>query len=350
MTEHREKIFSKQESLSSAEYDAGQASRLPIAGGADVNDTEKDYPKCDCLSELFEAQAARTPTAIAVFSPTKNELGENQLTYRELNRRANQLAWHLKKLGVGPDLVVGICAERSLETSIAVLAIIKAGGAYLPLDPSYPKGRLILMLEETQAPVILTQQKLVAGLPHHGTKLFCLDTDWKKIAEENDKNPTLEVTPENLVYLIYTSGSTGRPKGVAMEQGPLINLLYWQMENCSFTPAARTLQFASLNFDVSFQEIFSTWCSGGTLILIGDKERRDSSLLVQFLHDHEVERLFLPFVALKHLADAAEQQEIFPQCLKEIITAGEQLQITPPMMRFFNRLSGCTLENQYGPS
>ncbi len=301
------------------------------------------------LKTLFERKAEKVASGTAVSFPEK--IGNAaQISYEDLNARANQLARYLKKSGIGPDVIVGICLERSVEMIIAVLAVIKAGGAYVPLDPNYPKERLSFMLEDTQAPIILTQEKIAPILAGKSAHLLCLDTDWKMAAKESDENLSADVDPKNLAYLIYTSGSTGKPKGVAMPQGPLLNLLSWQFKNWSARADAKTLQFASLNFDVSFQEIFSTLCSGGTLVLVSEQLRRDSSRLIKFLDEQNVERLFLPFVALKHLADAAEHEQIHPRHLREIITAGEQLQITPTVKNFFAHLPQCVLHNQYGPS
>ncbi|MBA4149812.1 MAG: amino acid adenylation domain-containing protein [Verrucomicrobia bacterium] len=317
---------------------------------ADWNDTTTNYPRVNNLQELVELQVARTPDGIAVECES-SEIGvAAQISYRELNAKANQIAHHLRALGIGPDSIVGICADRSIELTIGVLGIIKAGAAYVPFDPGYPKDRLEFMIADTSAPVILTQEKWRDKLPANTAKILCLDSDSQMFARESTSNPSSETNHDHLAYLIYTSGSTGKPKGVAMRQGPLINLLQWQLEHFSFTPAARTLQFASINFDVSFQELFSTWCAGGTLVLISEEERRDSTALLHFLQRNRVERLFLPFVALKHLADAAEREKIFPERLREVITAGEQLQITPQISHFFKKLPKCTLENQYGPS
>ncbi len=340
--------------LADSERPLADVDILPLSERAQVlvdwNGTEKKYPKINSLQDYFELQAARTPDGIAVEFPSADAAQAGRFTYRELNSRANQVGRHLRKLGVGPDSVVGICAERSLELAIGVLGIVKSGAAYVPFDPNYPKDRLEFMLSDTKAPVILTQKGLRSKLPSAEAKILCLDSDWGVFAQENTLNPENEVNHENLAYLIYTSGSTGKPKGVAMRQGPLVNLLQWQLENFSFTPAARTLQFASINFDVSFQELFSTWCAGGTLILIEEEQRRDSAALLRFIHENRVERIFLPFVALKHLADAAEREQLFPERLREVITAGEQLQITPQLITFFSKLKKCTLENQYGPS
>ncbi|MEO6337639.1 MAG: amino acid adenylation domain-containing protein [Verrucomicrobiota bacterium] len=301
------------------------------------------------LQTLFEAKAAEVPNALAVSFP-ENKTSAHALTYRELNSRANQLAHHLQKAGVGPDVVVGVSLERSLDMVISLIAIMKAGGAYVPLDPHYPTERLSLMLADSNAEIILTQEKIAPTLPKSLARLVCLDLDWKTIAEESSENPTNLAEPDSLAYLIYTSGSTGRPKGVAMPQGPLVNLLHWQFKNWSARPDAKTLQFASLNFDVSFQEIFSTLCSGGTLTLVSEEIRRDPLSLIHFLEVEEIERLFLPFVALKHLAEAAVHEQIFPSHLCEVITAGEQLQTTRQLINFFTKIPGCALHNQYGPS
>lgn len=308
--------------------------------------TEQECSPEICLQNFIEGQVFKTPDAMAVSFPESNL----EISYADLNSRANQLARHLRKAGVGCDVVVGICAERSIEMIIAVLAVIKAGGAYVPLDPAYPKERLSFMLADTNAPIILTQQKLAPSLPRENAHLLCLDTDWKMIARESGENLESISGADDLAYLIYTSGSTGKPKGVAMRQGALTNLLSWQLKNWSARADAKTLQFASLNFDVSFQEIFSTLASGGTLVLVSEELRRDSIRLLNFLREQEIERLFLPFVALKHLANAAEHEQIFPRSLGEVITAGEQLQITPALVNFFAKLPRCALHNQYGPS
>jgi amino acid adenylation domain-containing protein len=275
--------------------------------------------------------------------------GQEQLTYRELNQKANLLAHYLKTLGVKPDVLVGVSVERSIEMIVALLGILKAGGAYLPLDISYPADRLRFMVEDAQALVLLTQSHLVKNLPMCGTNKVCLDTDWQAIANYSTNNPNSEVTPEHLAYVIYTSGSTGKPKGVAMPHHPLVNLLTWQLQNFRISKA-RTLQFTPISFDVSFQEIFSTLCSGGTLVLVSDSTRRNAEALLHYLSEQAIERLFLPYIALQHLAEVAKTQITLPIYLREVITAGEQLKITDSISHWFSRLEDCTLENQYGPS
>ena len=308
------------------------------------NDTDTDYPGDKYIHSLFEEQVERNPDAVAVV------FEDRQLNYRELNNRANQLAHYLRKLGVGADIVVGLCVERSVEMVVGLLGILKAGGAYLPLDPTYPEERLHFMLQDTQAPVLLTSKNLVTRLPEYDTQVVCLDTYWDAIAQESQKNLVTGVNLENLGYVIYTSGSTGKPKGVSMTQLALCNLIWWQLQNTLVSSQAKTLQFSPISFDVSFQEIFSTLSSGGTLVLIAEELRRDTRALLNLLKKQTVERLFLPFVALQQLAEVAENTELIPDSLREIITAGEQLQITPAIFHLFSKLDNARLSNHYGPS
>ncbi|MEH1970996.1 non-ribosomal peptide synthase/polyketide synthase [Nostoc sp.] len=328
-----------------------QISQLPLLSEVeqqqllvDWNDTQADYPLHKCIHQLFEEEVERTPNAVAV------EFENQQLTYHELNYRANQLAHHLRSLGVAADVLVGLCVERSLEMVIGLLGILKAGAAYVPLDPEYPAERLSFILEDTQASVLLTQQSLIDRLPPNQAKLVCLDTDAGLISQCSQDNLISGVQAHNLLYIIYTSGSTGQPKGIAMTQLALCNHILWHGENLKIARGAKTLQFASISFDVSFQEIFTTWCSGGTLFLIGEELRQDASALLDFLQEKAVERMFLAFVGLQQLAEVAVSSELVNTHLREIITSGEQLQITPAISQWFSKLTDCTLHNQYGPS
>lgn len=306
-----------------------------------LNETAAEFPRELCVHQLVEAQVERTPDAVAaVFAP-------QQLTYRELDTRAAELATYLRTLGVGPDTRVGLCVERSLEMLVGLLAILKAGGAYVPLDPGYPADRLAYMLKDSGTPVLLTQRKLGTRLTLGVNHTVYLD---EPLPAATTPAPAAPVSPENLAYVIYTSGSTGQPKGVAMPHRALVNLLAWQRQDSRAGRGSRTAQFTSLSFDVSFQEIFSTWTSGGTLVLIAQTTRRDPHALWKLLADARVERLFLPFVALQQLAEVAGESELTPRQLREVITAGEQLQITKKMVALFERLPGCTLHNHYGPT
>ncbi|MFB2875779.1 amino acid adenylation domain-containing protein, partial [Floridanema aerugineum] len=312
------------------------------------NNTQVDYPLNQCLHQLFEQQVEKTPDAVAVVFENQ------QLTYSQLNAKANQLANYLRSLGVGADVPVGLCVERSIEMLVGVLGILKAGGAYVPIDPEYPTERLSLMLSDSQVSVLLTQQKFVetlytTSLPTHQAHLVCLDTDWVVIQECSPENLICDLQPENLAYVIYTSGSTGKPKGIAMNHLPLVNLMLWQMQNSTMAQGGKTLQFAPISFDVSCQEMFSTWCSGGTLLLISEQLRREPKALLDLLSEQAVERLFLPFVGLQQLAEVATESKSAGK-LREIITAGEQLQMTPAITDWLNQLSNCTLYNHYGPS
>ncbi|HEV3049755.1 MAG TPA: amino acid adenylation domain-containing protein, partial [Longimicrobium sp.] len=311
---------------------------------AEWNATDAAYPRERCAHELFEAQAERTPDAVAL------RHAGGSLTYGELEASANRLARHLRGLGVGPDARVGLCLERGPELMVGVLGILKAGGAYVPLDPAYPAERLAYMLKDSAARVLLTQASLVERLPAGGATVVRLDADAAEIGRESAERLGVPVGPENLAYVIYTSGSTGRPKGVAMPHRPLVNLLAWQEESDRAPAGAVTLQFTSISFDVSFQEIFSTWCAGGTLVLTSEEIRADAPRLARLLEAERIERLFLPFVALQHLAEASVELGIAPASLREVITAGEQLRVTEPIRRWFARMPGCVLVNQYGPS
>jgi amino acid adenylation domain-containing protein len=307
------------------------------------NNTAKEYSRDKCIHQLFEEQVTLTPDAIAV------EFEDKRLTYLQLNQRANRIAHHLRILGVGPEVLVGICVERSLEMVVGLLGILKAGGAYVPLDPEYPTERLSFMLQDAQVKVLLTQQRLVQRLPESKVQFVYLDTDWQVISR-SEENPITGVQATNLAYVIYTSGSTGQPKGVAMNHFSLCNLIRWQLQNTTISSGTTTLQFAPVSFDVSFQEMFSTWCSGGTLLLIAEELRRDPLTLLGLLQEKAVERLFIPFVGLQQIAEVAIGSELVTSYLREIITAGEQLQITPAISKWLSKLTDCTLHNHYGPS
>jgi amino acid adenylation domain-containing protein len=301
-----------------------------------------------CVHEMFEAQAARTPEATAVIFESAG------ITYHELNARANRLARHLQTLGVNSESLCGICVERSIEMLVGVLGILKTGAAYVPLDASYPHERLGFMFEDTRMQALLTQQHLaetLRSLNAPNIKPVLLDAEWQSIERQTADNLNVKTDAHHTAYVIFTSGSTGRPKGVVMGQEALINLVRWQRESSQkFGGGKKSVQFASLSFDVSFQEMFSTWCDGGTLVLIRDEMRRDVRQLWELLLAEQIERLFLPPVVLQRLAEVADKHQAAPTSLREVITAGEQLKITPQIRRMFARLPDCTLHNQYGPS
>lgn len=229
---------------------------LKAAGNA-----RTDYPRDRCIHQLFEVQVARTPEAVAVV------FEDQQLTYQELNRRANQLAHHLRALGVGPEMLVGICVERSLEMVIGLLGILKAGGAYVPLDPTYPRERLTFMMEDAQVSVLLTQRQLVESLPTLGPQIVCLDSDWETIAQQTAENLANVVRADNLAYVLFTSGSTGLPKGVAVEHHSSVAMLAWARQIFMPDDLTGVLASTSICFDLSVFELFVPLSWGGKVIL-----------------------------------------------------------------------------------
>ncbi|HTI15983.1 MAG TPA: non-ribosomal peptide synthase/polyketide synthase [Dictyobacter sp.] len=315
------------------------------------NTTAVDWPTSTTLSQLFEQQVEQTPEAVALV------YADEQITYEELNYRANQLAHHLQTLGVGPDVLVGICMERSFEVLIGLLAILKAGGAYVPLDPSYPVARLSFMAQQAQISLLLTQTSLLAHLPVETfpseMAMLCLGQEFfiEELAQQPTDNPISNTKPDHLAYIIYTSGSTGQPKGVALSHRALSNLFRWQANDLPLEVGTRVLQFAPLSFDVSCEELFTTWQQGGTIVALpSDELRRDPEAVLDLLAQQSIARLYVPYVALQQFATIASQRPERALTLQAIITAGEQLQITSAITSWFQQLSQCRLYNYYGPS
>jgi amino acid adenylation domain-containing protein len=243
-------------------------SELPLCDAAELhqlltewNDTQTAYPREACIHELFAAQAARTPDAVAI------EAGEQTLSYRTLDERSSQLANYLRAAGVGPDTLVGLFTDRSPLTVIGMLGILKAGGAYLPLDTSYPKSRLAFMLEDAQAPVILTQQHLRSALPETSAQVICLDADQDRLSRESTEPPGCNTGPENLAYVIYTSGSTGQPKGVAVPHRAVVRLVV-ETDYVQLDASDRIAQVSNMSFDAATFEIWGALLHGGRLVII----------------------------------------------------------------------------------
>lgn len=226
------------------------------------NQTEAPYQQEKCLPELIEEQVARTPQAKAVASE------QGWLSYQELNERANQLAHHLRTLGIGPEMRVGVCLDRSLETIVGILGILKAGGAYVPLDPTYPPERLSYMLEDSESQALLTQHRLHSQLPEFSGTVVQLDREWPEIARNSTQDLNRVTTPENLAYVIYTSGSTGKPKGVAICHRSAVAFLHWVHEVFSRNDLAGVLASTSICFDLSVFEIFAPLSCGGSAIVV----------------------------------------------------------------------------------
>ena len=310
------------------------------------NKTQKDHSQAMFAHELVARQAQLVPDATAVI------LDDEKLSYHELNRRANQVAHYLTKQGVGPNVLVGVFMERSIEMMIAILAILKAGSAYVPLDPIYPQKRVEFMVADTAVHIIITQSFLNLKMTssNNSTSIICIDKEWSKICQQSDRDPKTKTNPNNLAYIIFTSGSTGKPKGITMPHRTLKNLIAWQIQKTVLPKGATTSQFASINFDVSSQEIFLTWATGGTLVLIPEEIRQNPISLLSYLDIHQVQRLFLPFAILQQLAIAAMDKQKTPIYLREIMTAGEQPQLTPELCDFLIKIPDSILHNQYGPS
>lgn len=324
-----------------------QISRLPLLSAQEQhrlcvewNDTRTDFSSEPLTPSLFEFQVVKTPQSTAVV------FGDERIDYAALNRRANQLAPHLRSLGVSLDSRVGICSERGIEMAVAVLAVLKAGGAYAPLDPAYPTERLSFMLNDADIRVLLTDERSAQRLPADN-KVLRINLDAHSFDDQPDCDLQLKIHDDNLGYVIYTSGSTGQPKGVAMTHRALRNLLCWQTRQNG--GPYRTLQFASLSFDISFQEMLSTWCSGGTLILISEETRKDTRALLRVIEREQIQQIFLPFVFLQHLAEIINDGDRFPAHVRRITTAGEQLEITSQIARLFSESRDLSLHNHYGP-
>jgi amino acid adenylation domain-containing protein len=296
------------------------------------------------LHQLFEAQADRSPHATALVE------GDTHLSYAELERQANRLAHLLQGRGVGPESRVGVCIPRSADVVVSVLAVLKAGGAYVPMDPGHPRERLAHVVRDAALQALVTESSILADLPRPLPDTICLDRDRQLLDALPGGRPPSPARPDNLAYVIYTSGSTGVPKGVAMPHRPIRRLIEWQARTSLAGAGDRTLQFTTLGFDVATQEILATLATGGQLVMLTERERADLDRLAELLAERRVNRLFLPFVALRHLAQSCAANEAWPAALREVITAGEQLQVTMPLRALFRQVSGCSLENQYGPT
>jgi amino acid adenylation domain-containing protein len=299
------------------------------------NATQQDYPRDACVPQLVAGQAAATPDAVALV------VGNQVLSYQQLNQRANQLAHSLQDLGVGPNVLVGLCVERSLDMVVGLLGILKAGGAYVPLDPSYPPDRLAFMVEDAQAPVLVTQQHLVSRLPAQRARVICLDADAAVLARQSTTDPLSATTADDLVYIIYTSGSTGRPKGVQITHGSLLNLVYWHQRAFAVTAVDRATQLTSPAFDATGWELWPYLTIGASIYLLDEDSRVAPALCRDWLVDHAITITFLP-TALAEGVMALEWPEA--TALRYLLTGADTLHHYPsPSLPF-------ALVNNYGPT
>ena len=321
---------------------------------ANWNKTQIDFPHSKCIHHLWEEQVDETPWDIAV------QFQNQQITYRELNEKANCLAHYLQTVGIKPGTLVGICLERSIEMIIGILGILKAGGAYVPLDSQLPIERAAYILQDTQVPILLTQQKLSAKLTdilrngEQEQKVICLDKDWDSIANHSDKNPIIPVSPKDLAYVIYTSGSTGKPKGVAIAHQSLVNFTSFAIKEYGINKHDRILQFASISFDTAAEEIYPCLTTGATLVLRTENLLSSSNQFWQCCQNWQLSVLDLPTAYWHYLTtDLKPSDSRIPSCLRLVIIGGEEA-IADNVKRWFSSLKGLKnpplLLNTYGPT
>lgn len=305
------------------------------------NGTHTDYSKDKCVHQLFEEQAERMPNSIAVVYEGQ------QLTYRELNCRANQLARYLQGHGVGPETLVALCVERSLEMVVGLLGVLKAGGAYVALDPALPKDRLAFMVEDTQAAVLLTQQGLVEGLPEQGARVVCLDTAWDTIAQQSKANIISRATVENLVYVLYTSGSTGRPKGIAVEHRQLLNYLDGILRRLDLPSGASFATISTFAADLGNTAIFPSLCTGGCLHVVSQERASDPAVLSKYFTRYSVDCLKIVPSHLAALMDCSDPRTVLPR--KRLVLGGEAAD-WELIKRVQSLAPECVVLNHYGPT
>ncbi len=307
------------------------------------NNTNTDYPKDKCIHQLFEEQVLKTPDAVAL-----NFQGE-QLTYQKLNKQANQLAHYLRSLGVDSGVLVGICFEPSIDMLVSLLAVLKANGVYVPLDPNYPQERLTFMLEDSKVQILLTQEPLIEKSPPQQAKIVCLDRDKAAIAQQSTENLTNDTTLDDLVYVIYTSGSTGRPKGVLGKMRGLVNRLHWMWQRLPFADDEVCVQKTSINFVDHVAEIFLPLLQGVPLIIVPKEIRGDVLGLMNLLKEHNVTRIVLVPSLLKAMIDGVPQELSELRSLKYVFCSGEALPLSLAE-EFHQTLSAARLFNLYGSS
>jgi len=288
-----------------------------------------------CVPRIVEAVAARTPAALAVASAPEH------VTYEELNRRANQLAHALRAEGVGREALVGVCVEPSVEMIVGLLATLKAGAAYVPLDPTFPRERLTFMLEDARTRVLLTQERISPRVSGYAGRIVCLDADWERIARESDGNPAGDVTPDDLAYVIYTSGSTGRPKGVEIPHAGLNNLVVWHQRAYHVSASDRATQLAAPGFDASVWEIWPYLTAGASLYIVDERTRASAHDLAEWLSAHAITLCFLPTPLTEAVLDGPWPEGI---ALRALLTGGDRLHRRPPRGLPFS------LVNHYGPT
>lgn len=308
------------------------------------NNTTKEYSKNICLHQLIEEQVEKTPDKIALI------YNDKQLTYSQLNQKANQLANYIVSRGIKPGTLIAVSVERSLEMVISLLAIVKAGAAYVPVDPELPKERLKYLLQDINSPLLLTQQKFLTVLPevnsYSKNEVLLLDNEWNKVENNSSENLNVDINEDNLAYMIYTSGSTGKPKGVMVQHKGIVNRLIWMQEEYKLTGNDRILQKTPFNFDVSVWEFFWAFMYGACLVVAKPGGHKDPSYLVDTIIKNKITIIhFVP-----SMLQAFVDTQYIDKCesLREVICSGEALPFALQNM-FFEKLK-CRLHNLYGPT
>jgi amino acid adenylation domain-containing protein len=304
------------------------------------NGTAADYPRDSCLHELFERQVERTPDAVAVIC------GEQRLSYRELNERANQLAHYLRSLGVGAEVRVGVFLERSLELVVGLLGILKAGGAYVPFDTAYPRERLAFMLEDSGVSLLLAEGRLLGRLPAHGARIVSVERDGEAIDAASKANPPSVASADSLLYVLYTSGSTGRPKGVMLPHSGIVNCLSWMQATYKLTPDDRFLFKTSLNFDPSVWELFWPLCVGAAVVAARPGGEQDAAYLLDTVIEQSVTVAYFVPSMLKLVTEEERLSEA--ASLRFVICGGESLPVETAAR--FHEFSRAELHHSYGPT
>jgi amino acid adenylation domain-containing protein len=299
------------------------------------NATRQDYPRNACIAELFERQVARTPAALAL------TWDGQQLSYGELNRKANQLAHYLQRMGVGPETLIAIVLERSLDLVVSMLAVLKAGGAYVPLDPAYPQERLEFMVSDAESVVLLTETSLLKRLAGVRATTVCLDQEWEEIAAAAEQNPISRVDAANLAYVIYTSGSTGQPKGVEISHAALSNLVHWHQQTFEVTAQDRASQLAGVGFDACVWELWPYLTAGASIHLVPDESRLVPAKLHDWLISSGITISFAPTPLAESLLSMSWAAGTN---LRVLLTGGDQLRV------YGKEDLRCALVNNYGPT
>jgi amino acid adenylation domain-containing protein len=309
---------------------------LPV--GEELKQSTRDYPQNRCVNELFDQQAARTPEAVAVVYQSQ------QLTYRQLNERANQVAHYLRKQGVKPDMLVGLCLDRCVELIVAILGILKAGGAYVPLDSAYPKDRLRHMIDDADLRMILAQDSLISRIETTNARAICLNASWDTISREPVDSPPSVTTPDHLAYVMFTSGSTGRPKGVAIPHRGIVRLLFG-VDYVNLKGDLTFLQLAPVSFDASTFEIWAPLLYGHRCVLFPDRIPYPHKLS-DILKAYHVDCLWLTSSLFNFIID--EKPEAL-RGVSQLLTGGEALSVEH-VRRALDLLPNTQLINGYGPT